>query len=73
MHFIVSDDIYYEIEYDSSPFPGVGKFVLKSQPIEETKTDPDNALIFYKQGLFMKNQGFLLELRQIEKICIALL
>ncbi len=25
---------YYEIEYDSSPFPGVGKFVLKSQKIE---------------------------------------
>lgn len=25
---------FYEIEYDSSPIPGVGKFVLKSQKIE---------------------------------------
>ncbi len=27
-------DMYYEIEYDSCPIPGVGKFVLKSQKIE---------------------------------------
>jgi len=24
--------MFYEIEYDSSPYPGVGKFVLKPQP-----------------------------------------
>lgn len=30
---------YYEIEYDSSPFKGVGKFVLKSQKIEPPVRD----------------------------------
>ncbi len=34
------DDMYYEIEYDSSPFPGAGKFVLKSQKIEPPEKDP---------------------------------
>ena len=29
-----SSESYYEIEYDSCPMPGVGKFVLKSQKIE---------------------------------------
>jgi gluconate kinase len=77
---------FYEIEYDSSPIPGVGKFVLKSQkieaPIKDEKRDLfgqmreiarthgssydrsrffdrrvqlDNARIFYKQGIFMKD------------------
>lgn len=81
-----NDDLYYEIEYDSSPFPGVGKFVLKSQKIEPPGKDPvreifyqmrdiasgrrytfdymslynrrehyDNELIFYRQGMFMKD------------------
>ncbi len=30
---------YYEIEYDSSPFPGVGKFVLKAQKIKPEPKD----------------------------------
>ncbi len=34
------DDMYYEIEYDSSPFPGAGKFVLKSQKVEPVTKDP---------------------------------
>ena len=34
------DDMYYEIEYDSSPFPGAGKFVLKSQKVELKEKDP---------------------------------
>ena len=33
------DDMYYEIEYDSSPFPGAGKFVLKSQKVELKEKD----------------------------------
>lgn len=31
--------MYYEIEYDSTPMPGVGKFVLKTQKIEEPEKD----------------------------------
>lgn len=34
------DDEFYEIEYDSCPMPGVGKFVLKSQKIEQQEKDP---------------------------------
>ena len=29
-----SEGMYYEIDYDSYPIPGAGKFVLKSQRIE---------------------------------------
>ncbi len=77
---------FYEIEYDSCPIPGVGKFILKSQKIEEPEKDEkrilfgqmrdiarahrstydnsrffdhrvqqDNAMIFHKQGMFMKD------------------
>ncbi len=79
-------ETYYEIEYDSCPMPGVGKFVMKSQKIEAPEKDEkrelfsqmrelartsgstydytkfynrqvqqDNARIFYKQGVFMKD------------------
>ena len=34
------DDEFYEIEYDSSPFPGAGKFVLKPQKVELREKDP---------------------------------
>ena len=78
---------YYEIEYDATPMPGVGKFVLKTQKIETPEKDAvrelfdrmrdiarsnrhlvygsskfynekvrqENARIFYKQGMFMKD------------------
>ncbi|HHU72432.1 MAG TPA: hypothetical protein GXZ21_10450, partial [Clostridiales bacterium] len=80
------EGLYYEIEYDSSPMPGVGRFVLKSQKIKEPEKDEkrdlfmqmreiarthrsiydssrffnqrvqnNNAIIFYKQGIFMKD------------------
>ncbi len=79
------DGMFYEIEYDSGPIPGTGKFVLKSQKIEKPEKDEirelfdimreiareerlpdysrfydrrvqqDNAAIFYKQGMFMKD------------------
>lgn len=83
----LSDGLYYEIEYDSCPIEGVGKFVLKSQKIEPPEKDEirelfysmrdiarqyrspytnhshfydkraqqDNAIIFYKQAVFMKD------------------
>jgi len=83
-----SGGMFYEIEYDSCPFPGVGRFVLKPQPqkINEPQKDErrelfgrmrdiaraqrsaydfsrffdrrvqnENAVIFHKQGLFMKD------------------
>ncbi len=82
----LSNEMFYEIDYDSYPIPGVGKFVLKPQKIEQPEKDEirdlfdqmrdiarahrsaydyskffdrrvhqDNALIFYKQGMFMKD------------------
>ena len=33
------NEMYYEIEYDSTPMPGVGKFVLKTQKISEPEKD----------------------------------
>ena len=35
----LDDGMYYEIEYDSVPFPGVGKFVLREQKIVEPEYD----------------------------------
>lgn len=33
------DDVYYEIEYDSSPMPGVGKFVQKPHKLQPPEKD----------------------------------
>lgn len=35
----LKEETYYEIEYDATPMPGVGKFVLKTQKIEEPERD----------------------------------
>jgi hypothetical protein len=82
----LDEGLFYEIEYDSCPMPGVGKFVMKSQRIKEPENDEkrelfgqmrdiarahrslydssrffdqrvqnNNAVIFYKQGIFMKD------------------
>ena len=34
-----NDEMYYEIEYDASPIPGVGKYVQKAQKIEAPQKD----------------------------------
>ncbi len=40
----IGEGLFYEIEYDSCPMPGVGKFVLKSQKIEEPQKDEKREL-----------------------------
>ena len=35
----LDEGMYYEIEYDTTPMPGVGKFVLKTQKIAEPEKD----------------------------------
>lgn len=35
----LQDNTYYEIEYDATPMPGVGKFVQKTQKIEAPEKD----------------------------------
>jgi hypothetical protein len=82
----LNEGLFYEIEYDACPIPGVGKFVLKPQKIEVPETDEirglfhqmrdiaraqritldhsrffdrrihhESAIIFYRQGIFMKD------------------
>lgn len=81
-----ADGVYYEIEYDTGPIPGVGKFVLKPQTVPKPENDEtrerfarmreiartqrsaydyakffdrgvqkDIAVVFYRQGMFMKD------------------
>ena len=38
--FPLCEDPFYEIEYDSGPFPGVGRYVLKSDKLEKPPRDP---------------------------------
>lgn len=82
----LSDGMFYEIDYDSGPVSGVGKFVLKSRETVKPETNEirglftqmrdiarkhrstydysrffdkrvrnNNAVIFYEQGMFMKD------------------
>jgi len=88
----LADGMFYEIEYDSCPVPGAGKYVLKTQKAAgpqkvtgpkkdeireifnqmreitrahrstydfskffDRRVQHDNAVIFYKQGMFMKD------------------
>jgi hypothetical protein len=44
--FSLFDGLFYEIEYDSSPIEGVGKFVLKSQKIEPPEKDEIRELFY---------------------------
>lgn len=46
-----NQDMYYEIEYDSSPFPGAGKFVLKPQRVEEPELDEIRELFYRMRAL----------------------
>ena len=38
-HISLQDGMYYEIEYDATPMPGVGKFVLKTEKLETPERD----------------------------------
>lgn len=42
----LSDGLYYEIDYDSHPIKGVGKFVLKSQKISPPEKDEIRELFY---------------------------
>lgn len=42
----LSDGLFYEIEYDNSPIPGAGKFVLKAQKIVAPETDEIRELFY---------------------------
>ena len=52
------EDVFYEIEYDSSPFPGVGKYVMKSQKIEEPQRDEIRDLFSRMREIARKNRSY---------------
>ncbi len=43
---ILFDGLFYEIEYDNSPIPGAGKFVLKAQKILPAQKDETRELFY---------------------------
>lgn len=54
-----STDMYYEIEYDSCPMPGVGKFVLKPQKIQEAEIDEVRELFNRMRDIARENRSLL--------------
>lgn len=57
-----TEDVFYEIEYDSSPFPGVGKYVLKSQkiepPVRQIPKDPIRELFGQMREIARRNRSY---------------
>ena len=47
----LSEGLYYEIEYDACPIPGVGKFIAKPQKIMEPERDAIRELFDEMRGL----------------------
>ena len=50
------DDLYYEIEYDATPMPGVGKYVLKSQPLQTPERDEIRELFDRMREIARRNR-----------------
>lgn len=54
-----NDGMYYEIEYDSSPMPGVGRFVLKSQKIKAPLKDEIREIFEQMRDIARENRSLL--------------
>lgn len=52
----LQDDTYYEIEYDATPMPGVGKFVQKTQKIEAPEKDEIRELFARMRDIARSNR-----------------
>ena len=50
------DDLYYEIEYDTTPMPGVGKYVLKSQTLQTPERDEIRELFDRMREIARRNR-----------------
>ncbi len=53
----LTDGLFYEIEYDASPMKGVGKFVLKSQPIKPPEKDEIRELFYRMRDISRQCQS----------------
>ncbi len=56
----LNDGMYYEIEYDTTPMPGVGKYVLKSQKIEAPKKDETRDIFERMRDISRENRSWLI-------------
>ena len=54
----LTEGTYYEIEYDATPMPGVGKFVLKTQKIEPPVKDEVRELFEHMRDIARSNRRF---------------
>lgn len=50
------DDLYYEIEYDTTPMSGVGKYVLKSQTLQTPERDEIRELFDRMREIARRNR-----------------
>ena len=50
------DDLYYEIEYDATPMPGVGKYVQKSQTLQTPERDEIRELFDRMREIARRNR-----------------
>lgn len=50
------DDLYYEIEYDATPMPGVGKYVLKTQTLQTPERDEVRELFDRMREIARRNR-----------------
>lgn len=51
-----SDGMYYEIEYDATPMPGVGKFVQKTQKLQASEKDEARELFGRMRDIARNNR-----------------
>ena len=54
----LTGETYYEIEYDATPMPGVGKFVLKTQKIEAPEKDEVRELFDRMRDVARSSRNF---------------
>lgn len=54
----LTEGTYYEIEYDATPMPGVGKFVLKTQKIETPEKDEVRELFDRMRDIARSSRNF---------------
>ena len=53
----MKDSMYYEIDYDASPIPGVGKFVHKSEKLRKPERDPIRDLFDQMRDIARSNRS----------------
>ncbi len=56
--FQLFEETFYEIEYDSCPMPGVGRYVLKSQKLKEPERDEVREIFNQMRNIARENRSY---------------